>query len=98
MQYELLYEWPNPTLPNWQLLFEEGAEQVQHSDALGFHHCLIASHQFTNYRNSPAPLMHALYIGQRTKHVRIGTGLVILSVWRRLRLAEEMAVVGNLIE
>lgn len=98
MQFGLFYEWPNPTLRNWKLLFEEGVQQIQYSEALGFDYCLIAEHHFTNYGNSPAPLMQALYIGQRTKRLRIGTAAVILPVWQPLRLAEEIAVLDNLID
>lgn len=98
MQFGLFYEWPNPTLRQWKTLFEEGMEQIQYSEALGFDYCLIAEHHFTNYGNSPAPLMQALYIGQRTKRLKIGTAAVILPVWQPLRLAEEVAVLDNLID
>lgn len=98
MQFGLFYEWPNPDLRNWKLLFEEGVQQIQYSEALGFDYCLIAEHHFTNYGNSPAPLMQALYIGQHTKRIKIGTAAVILPVWQPLRLAEELAVLDNLID
>lgn len=98
MQFGLFYEWPNPTLRNWKTLFEEGVQQIQYSEELGFDYCLIAEHHFTNYGNSPAPLMQALYIGQRTKRIRIGTAAVILPIWQPLRLAEEIAVLDNLID
>ena len=98
MQFGLFLEWPNPTLRNWKTLFEEGVEQVQYSEELGFDYCLIAEHHFTNYGNSPSPLMQALYIGQRTRRIRIGTASVILPVWQPLRLAEEIAVLDNLID
>lgn len=97
MQFGLFYEWPNPTLRNWKVLFEEGVEQIQYSETLGFDYCLIAEHHFTNYGNSPAPLMQALYIGQRTRRIKIGTAAVILPIWHPLRLAEELAVLDNLI-
>jgi alkanesulfonate monooxygenase SsuD/methylene tetrahydromethanopterin reductase-like flavin-dependent oxidoreductase (luciferase family) len=42
--------------------------------------------------------MQALYIGQRTRRLRIGTASVILPVWQPLRLAEETAVLDNLID
>ncbi len=83
---------------NWKTLFEEGVQQVQYSEELGFDYCLIAEHHFTNYGNSPAPLMQALYIGQRTRRIKIGTASVILPVWQPLRLAEEVAVLDNLID
>ena len=91
MQFGLFYEWPNPTLRNWKTLFEEGLEQIRYSEELGFDYCLIAEHHFTNYGNSPAPLMQALYIAQHTERISIGTASVILPVWQPLRLAEEVA-------
>ena len=98
MKFGLFYEWPNPNLRSWKILFEEGVEQIQYSEALGFDYCLIAEHHFTNYGNSPSPLLQALYIGQRTRRIRIGTASVILPVWQPLRLAEEIAVVDNLLD
>ena len=98
MKFGLFLEWPNPTMRNWKTLFEEGVQQVQYSEELGFDYCLIAEHHFTNYGNSPAPLMQALYIGQRTRRIKIGTASVILPVWQPLRLAEELAVLDNLID
>jgi alkanesulfonate monooxygenase SsuD/methylene tetrahydromethanopterin reductase-like flavin-dependent oxidoreductase (luciferase family) len=98
MQFGLFYEWPNPTLRQWKLLFEEGVEQIQYSEAVGFDYCLIAEHHFTNYGNSPSPLLQALYIGQRTRRLHIGTAAVVLPVWQPLRLAEEVAVLDNLID
>jgi alkanesulfonate monooxygenase SsuD/methylene tetrahydromethanopterin reductase-like flavin-dependent oxidoreductase (luciferase family) len=98
MKFGLFYEWPNPTLRDWRVLFEEGVEQIQYSEALGFDYCLIAEHHFTNYGNSPSPLLQALHIGQRTRRLKIGTASVILPLWQPLRLAEEVAVVDNLLD
>ena len=98
MKFGLFYEWPNPTLRDWRALFEEGVEQIQYSEALGFDYCLIAEHHFTNYGNSPSPLLQALYVGQRTKRIKIGTASVILPIWQPLRLAEEVAVLDNLLD
>ena len=98
MQFGLFYEWPNPELRDWKVLFNEGVRQIQYSEELGFDYCLIAEHHFSNYGNSPSPLMQAMYIGQHTKKIRIGTAAVILPVWQPLRLAEEVAVLDNLID
>ena len=98
MQFGLFYEWPNPELREWRVLFEEGVEQIQYSETLGFDYCLIAEHHFTNYGNSPAPLLQALHIGQRTRRIGIGTASVILPMWQPLRLAEEVAVLDNLLD
>ena len=98
MQFGLFYEWPNPTIRNWKTLFEEGVEQIQYSEEMGFDYCLIAEHHFSNYGNSPAPLMQALYIGQRTKRIKIATGIIVVPIWDPLRLSEEVAVLDNLID
>mgnify|MGYP003315909763 FL=1 len=98
MQFGLFYEWPNPMIRNWKTLFEEGVEQIQYSEEMGFDYCLIAEHHFSNYGNSPAPLMQALYIGQRTKRIKIATGIIVVPIWDPLRLSEEVAVLDNLID
>jgi len=98
MKFGLFYEWPNPNLRNWTTLFEEGVEQIQYSEEMGFEYCLIAEHHFSNYGNSPAPLMQALYIGQRTRKLQIATGIIVVPIWDVLRLAEEVAVLDNLID
>ena len=98
MQFGLFYEWPNPSSRNWKTLFEEGVEQIQYSEEMGFDYCLIAEHHFSNYGNSPSPLLQALYIGQRTKRIKIATASLVLPIWQPLRLAEEVAVLDNLID
>lgn len=98
MKFGLFYEWPNPTLCNWKTLFEEGVEQIQYSEEMGFDFCLIAEHHFSNYGNSPSPLLQALYIGQRTRRLKIATLVLVLPIWQPLRLAEEVAVLDNLID
>ena len=98
MKFGLFYEWPNPSLRDWKTLFEEGVEQIQYSEEMGFDFCLIAEHHFSNYGNSPAPLLQALHIGQRTKRLKIATAVLVLPIWHPLRLAEEVAVLDNLID
>ncbi len=97
MQFGLFYEWPNPGLRDWKTLFEEGVEQLQYSEEMGFDYCLIAEHHFSNYGMSPSPLLQALYIGQRTRRLRIATAVLVLPIWQPLRLAEEVAVLDNLL-
>ena len=80
---------------NWKALFEEGVEEIQYSEEMGFDYCLIAEHHFSNYGNSPSPLLQALYIGQRTKRIKIATGILVLPIWQPLRLAEEVAVLDS---
>ncbi len=96
MQFGLFFEWPNPQISDWRRLFEESIEQIQLAEELGFDFVLIAEHHFSNYGMSPAPLLQALAIAERTKTIRIGTAVLVLPVWQPLRLAEEVAVLDNL--
>jgi alkanesulfonate monooxygenase SsuD/methylene tetrahydromethanopterin reductase-like flavin-dependent oxidoreductase (luciferase family) len=96
MKFGLFCEWPNPATRDWKRVFEEGIEQIQYSEALGFDFVLIAEHHYSNYGMSPAPLMEALYVAERTKRLRIATGVLVLPHWPPLRLAEEVAVLDHL--
>jgi alkanesulfonate monooxygenase SsuD/methylene tetrahydromethanopterin reductase-like flavin-dependent oxidoreductase (luciferase family) len=96
VKFGMFYEWPNPELRNWRELFEEGIEQIQYAEEMGFDFVLIAEHHFTNYGMSPAPLMQALYIAERTQRIQIATAVLVLPIWQPLRLAEEVAVLDNL--
>src|SRR5207237_10416466 len=96
MTLGIFYEWPNPEVGDWQRLFEEGIEQIQYAEELGFDFVLIAEHHFSNYGMSPAPLLQAMAIAERTKRIRVGTAVLVLPVWQPLRLAEEIAVLDNL--
>lgn len=96
MKFGLFYEWPNPTTGDWKRLFEESLEQIQYAEELGFDFVLVAEHHFSNYGMSPAPLLQALAIAQRTSRIRIATATLVLPIWQPLRLAEEIAVLDNL--
>src|SRR5215211_4397075 len=96
MKFGLFYEWPNPQLRDWKQLFEEGIEQIQLAEEQGFDFVLIAEHHFSNYGMSPAPLLQALHIAERTKRLKIATAVLVLPIWHPLRVAEEVAVLDNL--
>ena len=96
MKFGPFCEWPNPEVRDWKSLFEEGLEEIQYSEEMGFEYCLLAEHHFSNYGNSPAPLLQAVKIAERTKHMQIATGILVLPIWDPLRLAEETAVLDNL--
>jgi alkanesulfonate monooxygenase SsuD/methylene tetrahydromethanopterin reductase-like flavin-dependent oxidoreductase (luciferase family) len=96
MKLGLFFEWPNPQIRDWRRLFEESIEEIQLAEELGFDYVFIAEHHFSNYGMSPAPLMQALAIAERTRSIRIGTAVLVLPVWQPLRVAEEIAVLDNL--
>lgn len=96
MRFGLFYEWPNPEARDWKRLFEEGIEQIQYAEELGFDFVLVAEHHFSNYGMSPAPLLQALAIAERTRRLQIATAVLVLPEWQPLRLAEEVAVLDHL--
>src|SRR5581483_11376720 len=96
MKLGLFFEWPNPEVRDWQRLFEEGIEQIQLAEEMGFDFVFIAEHHFSNYGMSPAPLLQAMAIAGKTSRIRIGNAVLVLPVWQPLRLAEEIAVLDNL--
>ena len=96
MRFGLFYEWPNPEARDWQRLFDESIEQIQYAEELGFDFVLVAEHHFSNYGMSPAPLLQALAIAERTRRLQIATAVLVLPEWQPLRLAEEVAVLDNL--
>ena len=96
MRFGLFYEWPNPQASDWSRLFEESIEQIQYAEELGYDFVLVAEHHFSNYGMSPAPLLQALAIAERTRRVQIATATLVLPEWQPLRLAEEVAVLDNL--
>lgn len=96
MEFGLFLEWPNSGARSWREAFEEGVEQVQLAEQLGFSFCLIAEHHFSDYGVAPAPILEALAILRATSTIRVGTGVAVLPTWQPLRLAEEMAVADQL--
>ena len=81
MKFGLFYEWPNPNLRNWKTLFEEGVEQIQYSEELGFDYCLIAEHHFSNYGNSPAPCCKPSTSASAPRRLKIATGILVVPIW-----------------
>jgi alkanesulfonate monooxygenase SsuD/methylene tetrahydromethanopterin reductase-like flavin-dependent oxidoreductase (luciferase family) len=96
MKFGIFYEWPNPQLRDWKTLFDEGIEQIQLAEEMGYDFVIVAEHHFSNYGMSPAPLLQAMAIAERTKRLRIATAVLVLPEWQPLRLAEEVAVLDNL--
>ena len=96
MHFGLFLEWPNAGARPWREVFEEGVEQVQLAEQVGFDFCLIAEHHFSDYSIAPSPVLEALAILRATTRIRVGTAVAVLPEWQPLRLAEEMAVADQL--
>lgn len=72
-------------------------EQIIHAEHLGFDSAWVAQHHF-NYDEGglPAPLVFLSHVAARTRHIRLGTGIVTLPLEQPLRAAEDAAVLDLL--
>ncbi|MBD9402239.1 putative FMN-dependent luciferase-like monooxygenase [Comamonas sp. CMM02] len=72
-------------------------EQIAHAEALGFDSAWVAQHHFhENEGGLPSPLVFLAHVAQRTQRIRLGTGVVTLSMENAIRVAEDTAVLDLL--
>jgi putative FMN-dependent luciferase-like monooxygenase len=68
-------------------------EQILHAERLGFDAAWIAQHHFDAEEGGlPSPLIFLASVAARTSTIRLGTGIVTLSLENALRVAEDTAV------
>jgi alkanesulfonate monooxygenase SsuD/methylene tetrahydromethanopterin reductase-like flavin-dependent oxidoreductase (luciferase family) len=74
-------------------------EQVLHAERMGFDAAWIAQHHFdADEGGLPAPLVFLASLAARTRSIRLGTGIITLSLENALRVAEDTAVLDLLSE
>jgi alkanesulfonate monooxygenase SsuD/methylene tetrahydromethanopterin reductase-like flavin-dependent oxidoreductase (luciferase family) len=78
-----------------QFLREEFT-QLELADELGFESVWITEHHFSDYSISPNPLYYLGYLAGRTKHVRLGTQVVVVPWHDPVRLCEEIAMLDHM--
>ena len=71
-------------------------QQCQLADELGFHGVWFAEHHFSKAGVMPDPLLWCAAVAQKTKNIRLGTGISIMSFHNPIRLAEQAAMVDVL--
>ena len=72
-------------------------EQIAHAEALGFDSAWVAQHHFhENEGGLPSPLVFLAHVAQRTQRIRLGTGVVTLTMENAIRVAEDTAVLDLL--
>ncbi len=77
-----------------RFLKEELAQCVL-ADELGFDSVWITEHHFSDYSIAPNPLQYLTWLAGKTKHVRLGTQVVVVPWHDPVRLAEEIAVLDH---
>lgn len=87
---------PEPWRVPFERLYEETLDQICHAEDLGFDSVWLTEHHFCEDGYTPSPLVIAGAIGARTKRMRIGTNLMLITLHNPIRLAEDAATVSLL--
>jgi limonene 1,2-monooxygenase len=72
------------------LCFERDFELMQHLDKLGFHEAWIGEHHSGGYETYSSPELFIATAAERTKHIRLGTGVISLPYHNPLMVANRM--------
>ncbi|MGE0825910.1 MAG: LLM class flavin-dependent oxidoreductase [Candidatus Binatia bacterium] len=75
--------------------YGEMMEQIQYAEELGFDGVFFAEHYIGGY-SFPSPPVFATAVAQRTKRIRLGTGVTLLPLNNPIRTAEEYAMLDVL--
>lgn len=68
-------------------------EQIIHAEKLGFDSAWVAQHHFHEFEGGlPSPFVLLAYAAAKTKHIRLGTGVLCLPMENPIRAAEDAAV------
>ena len=79
-----------------RVIIRQAVEQAQLAEALGFHAVWMTEQHFNDFGICPDPLTFAAHLAGVTKTIRLGTGVVVLSIHNPLEVAERAALVDQL--
>ncbi len=79
-----------------QQVLHDTLDEIQLADELGFDSVWLAEHHFSKYGILGHPLQFGMAIAERTKHITIGTAVLVLPFHDPVRLAEEIATLDVL--
>src|SRR5262249_25652002 len=92
----ILPSWPDAETSHQGRIFQEAVEQIQYAEELGFDAVWLAEHHFTRFGIVPSALPFATYVAARTRTIRIGTGVSVLTFHHPVFMAEETAMLDVL--
>ena len=80
----------HPLRENPTLALERDLELVQHMDRLGYDEAWIGEHHSAGYELIASPELFIATVAERTKHIRLGTGVASLPYHHPLMLADRI--------
>jgi alkanesulfonate monooxygenase SsuD/methylene tetrahydromethanopterin reductase-like flavin-dependent oxidoreductase (luciferase family) len=89
------FSWPERRVP-LQTVYERALQRIDIMDSSGYDAVWLAEHHFTGYSVCPSIHMIGVHVANRTRRLRIGTGVSLAAFYHPLRLAEEVALLDVL--
>jgi limonene 1,2-monooxygenase len=86
----------HPVGQNPTLALERDLELIQHIDRLGFDEAWIGEHHSAGYEIIASPEVFIAVAAERTKHIKLGTGVNSLPYHHPLLLADRMVLLDHL--
>ncbi len=86
----------HPVGQNPTLALERDLELIQHLDALGFDEAWVGEHHSAGYEIIASPEVFIAVAAERTKHIKLGTGVSSLPYHHPLMLADRMVLLDHL--
>ena len=96
MDFSLFYILHRPEGMSDAQVYQEAIEQSVAAAELGFKCVWFAEHHFSQVGMVPDPLILCAAVAQKTKRIRLGTAISIMSFHNPVRLAEQAAMVDVL--
>jgi len=75
---------------------QEELKQIVLGEELGYDSIWMTEHHFDDYSVSPAPLMTLAWLAANTKHMRLGTAVIVAPWHDPVRLAEQICWLDHL--
>ena len=89
------FGWPDRKV-SLSSIYDLAIERIVTMDKTGYDCVWLAEHHFTGYSVCPSINMVGVLAAERTKRLRIGTGVSLAAFYNPLRLAEEVALLDML--
>lgn len=92
----LHYSLSSPTGTGWADMHEASIEQTVAAEGYGFDSVVVAEHHFTKDGWVPSPMVLCGGLATRTKRIRIGTDIIVLSLHHPVTVAEDIVTLDTL--
>src|ERR671915_2473881 len=86
----------HPTGQNPTLALERDLELIQHLDRLGFDEAWIGEHHSAGFEIIASPEVFIAVAAERTRHIKLGTGVSSLPYHHPLMVANRMILLDHL--